>query len=229
MTTAASRSRWPASGSCCAAAGTPGAGTGRRCVSSRRAPAARAPSATGASSCGSSTSPARSAGRRHSRPGRAAEAGRSVPAGRNRAIIRLCRHWARSMRNPLAGPGNGLADVPDEDLMLLVARGLVQEPATELFARHNRDLFNFLAWLCGGNLAEAEDLAQKTWLKLITRCADYQPGAAAFRTYLFQIARNAFLDARRAAGERLREDIDVHVALEAGGPRDATQGIGAQE
>src|SRR5690606_19812961 len=64
------------------------------------------------------------------------------------------------MKTSSASPPDGLADVPDEDLMLLVARGLVQEPATELFARHNRDLFNFLAWLCGGNLAEAEDLAQ---------------------------------------------------------------------
>jgi RNA polymerase sigma-70 factor (ECF subfamily) len=94
----------------------------------------------------------------------------------------------------------------DQDLMLLVARGLVQEPAAELFDRHNRALYNFLAWLCNGNLAEAEDLTQKTWLKLISRCGDYRPGAATFRTYLFQIARNAFLDARRSAGERLRDD-----------------------
>ncbi|MFA7504223.1 MAG: sigma-70 family RNA polymerase sigma factor [Burkholderiaceae bacterium] len=111
------------------------------------------------------------------------------------------------------GPNSGLAELPDEDLMLLVARGLIQEPATELFARHNRALFNFLAWLCDGRLDEAEDLAQKTWFKLISRCADYQPGRAAFRTYLFQIARNGFIDARRAAGERLREDIDVDEAL----------------
>src|SRR5690606_12016169 len=154
---------------------------------------------------------------------------RAMPPAPNRAIMRLSHHRRRRMPTPPAGPSTGLAELPDEDLMLLVARGLVREPATELFARHNRALYNFLAWLCGGDLAQAEDLTQKTWLKLITRCADYQPGAAAFRTYLFQIARNGFLDARRAAGERLREDIDVHVALEAGGPRDATQGIGAQE
>ncbi len=117
------------------------------------------------------------------------------------------------MKTTSASPPEGLEELPDEDLMLLVARGIVQEPATELFARHNRALYNFLAWLCGGNLAEAEDLTQKTWLKLISRCADYQPGRAAFRTYLFQIARNGFLDARRAAGERLREDIDVEDAL----------------
>lgn len=113
--------------------------------------------------------------------------------------------------NPTHAPGaDALHALPDEDLMLLVARGLIQEPAHELFSRHNRALYNFLAWLCQGNLAEAEDLTQKTWLKLISRCGDYQPGAAAFRTYLFQIARNAFLDARRAADERLRDEaIDI--------------------
>jgi RNA polymerase sigma-70 factor (ECF subfamily) len=117
------------------------------------------------------------------------------------------------METTAENPPGGLEELPDEDLMLLVARGIVQEPATELFARHNRALYNFLAWLCAGNLAEAEDLTQKTWLKLISRCADYEPGRAAFRTYLFQIARNGFLDARRAGGERLREDMDVDDAL----------------
>lgn len=121
------------------------------------------------------------------------------------------------METTAENPPGGLEELPDEDLMLLVARGIVQEPATELFARHNRALYNFLAWLCEGNLAEAEDLTQKTWLKLISRCADYEPGGAAFRTYLFQIARNGFLDARRAAGERLREDVDVDEALERSG------------
>ena len=117
------------------------------------------------------------------------------------------------MKPAPSSPPGGLGELPDEDLMLLVARGLVQEPATELFARHNHALYNFLAWLCAGNFAEAEDLTQKTWLKLISRCADYQPGRAAFRTYLFQIARNGFLDARRAAGERLREEMDAQDVL----------------
>ncbi|MCD0278998.1 MULTISPECIES: sigma-70 family RNA polymerase sigma factor [Xanthomonas] len=92
-----------------------------------------------------------------------------------------------------------LAPLPDEELMLLVANGFVEQPATELFKRHNRALFNFLAWQCEGNLSEAEDLAQKTWVKLMTRCSDYRPGQAAFTSFLFQIARNAWLDTRRSA------------------------------
>lgn len=100
-----------------------------------------------------------------------------------------------------------LATLPDEELMLLVARGIVEQPATELFRRHNRALYNFVAWQCQGNLAEAEDITQRTWEKLMTRCADYTP-TAAFRTYLFQIARNLWLDLRRSAAETQREALD---------------------
>lgn len=92
-----------------------------------------------------------------------------------------------------------LARLPDEELMLLVANGFVEQPATELFKRHNRTLFNFLAWQCEGNVSEAEDLAQKTWVKLMTRCSDYRPGQAAFTSFLLQIARNAWIDTRRSA------------------------------
>lgn len=93
-----------------------------------------------------------------------------------------------------------LAELPDEDLMLLVAGGLIEPPAAELFRRHNKPLFNYLAWLCGGNTHEAEDVTQKTWLRILTRCADYRPQAA-FRTYLIQIARNIWLDGRKSAWE----------------------------
>lgn len=100
-----------------------------------------------------------------------------------------------------------LAALPDEDLMLLVANGLVEKPASELFRRHNRALFNFIAWQCQGDTAQAEDIAQRTWEKLMTRCADYRPQAA-FRTFLFQIARNQWLDLRRSPTESRRAELD---------------------
>ncbi|MCB1889483.1 MAG: sigma-70 family RNA polymerase sigma factor [Rhodocyclaceae bacterium] len=90
--------------------------------------------------------------------------------------------------------------------MLLVARGFVREPATELFRRHNRGLFNYLAWLSGGDRREAEDIAQATWVRVMSRCGDYQPQAA-FRTFLFQIARNAWLDARGSAWHARRAEL----------------------
>lgn len=97
-------------------------------------------------------------------------------------------------------PPPPLGELPDEDLMTLIAQGIVSEPVAELFRRHNRALFNFIAWSCQGDRDEAEDICQKTWLKLM-RCANYQP-TAAFRTFLYQIARNALLDARKSAYAR---------------------------
>ncbi|MGO4153454.1 RNA polymerase sigma factor [Cupriavidus sp. YAF13] len=97
--------------------------------------------------------------------------------------------------------------------MLLVANGLIEQPVAELFRRHNAALYNYVAWLCQGNTGEAEDVAQKTWVKLMTRCADYQPSAA-LRTFLFQIARNTWLDQLRGAYERQRDTLDeTHLAM----------------
>lgn len=109
-----------------------------------------------------------------------------------------------------AAPADALDALPDHDLMLLVAGGIIEQPVTELFRRHNAGLYNYLAWLCQGNTGEAEDLAQKTWVKLMTRCGDYQPSAA-FRTFLFQIARNAWLDQVRGAEARQRDALDEHL------------------
>lgn len=110
--------------------------------------------------------------------------------------------------SPASHPsGDALASLPDHDLMLLVAGGIIEQPVTELFRRHNAGLYNYVAWLCQGNSGEAEDIAQKTWVKLMTRCGDYQP-TAAFRTFLFQIARNTWLDQVRSADARQRESQD---------------------
>jgi len=108
-----------------------------------------------------------------------------------------------------ASPAPNIASLPDADLMLLVAGGVIEAPIGELFRRHNSGLFNYVAWLCRGDTGEAEDIAQKTWIQLMTRCGDYTP-TAAFRTFLFQIARNAWLDQVRSAHARLRESIDAH-------------------
>ncbi len=38
---------------------------------------------------------------------------------------------------PSAAPGAALSALPDHDLMLLVAGGIIEQPVTELFRRHN--------------------------------------------------------------------------------------------
>lgn len=100
-----------------------------------------------------------------------------------------------------------ISALPDADLMLLVAGGVIETPIAELFRRHNAGLYNYIAWLCQGDTSEAEDIAQKTWIQLMTRCGNYLP-TAAFRTFLFQIARNAWMDQVRSAHARLRDSVD---------------------
>ncbi len=118
-----------------------------------------------------------------------------------------------SSADPAASRPAGLAALPDTDLMLLVANGLIEQPVAELFRRHNAALYNYVAWLCQGDAGEAEDVAQKTWVKLMTRCGDYQPSAA-LRTFLFQIARNTWLDQLRGAYQRQRDTLEeTHLAL----------------
>ncbi|QOT77595.1 RNA polymerase sigma factor [Cupriavidus basilensis] len=122
---------------------------------------------------------------------------------------------ASSPGAPPSPSSAGLSALPDADLMLLVANGLIEQPVAELFRRHNAALYNYVAWLCQGNTGEAEDVTQKTWVKLMTRCADYQPSAA-LRTFLFQIARNTWLDQLRGAYERQRDTLDeTHLAMPA--------------
>jgi RNA polymerase sigma-70 factor (ECF subfamily) len=89
-----------------------------------------------------------------------------------------------------------LSVLPDEDLMVLITQGIVEGPMAELFRRHNRALFNFVAWSCQGNHEEAEEICRKTWVNLM-RTQDYQP-IGAFQTFLYQIARDALVAEKRA-------------------------------
>lgn len=94
-----------------------------------------------------------------------------------------------------------LAALPDKDLMALIVQGNVTGPASELYRRHNRALFNFVSWGCQGHSFEAEEICQKVWLKII-HCSEYQP-AASFNTHFYQIARDLLADIRSDAYDPL--------------------------
>ncbi|WP_343572836.1 RNA polymerase sigma factor [Pseudomonas sp.] len=71
------------------------------------------------------------------------------------------------------------------------------EAFAELYARHRLGLFRFLCGLCGDS-AQAEEVFQETWLSLVR--SDSQPGAASFKTWLYQIGRNRLIDHWRKQG-----------------------------
>ena len=64
-----------------------------------------------------------------------------------------------------------------------------------LYNRHKDALFNFL-FRSLPNYAIVEEIAQETWLVVIQQAAAYKPEAA-FRTWLFTVARNRLIDHQR--------------------------------
>ena len=87
----------------------------------------------------------------------------------------------------------------DEDLMLAYQRG--DTSAFEaLLRRHEKGIFGF-AWRQLGSRAQAEEVTQECFLRVITASSRYT-ARASFRHYLYQIARNLCVDQlRRKAPE----------------------------
>lgn len=80
----------------------------------------------------------------------------------------------------------------DEALMLRYQRGEMQAFEV-LFARYERPLQGMLSRRLGFNAAIAAEIAQETWLSIVTTSATYMPSAS-FRTYLYHIAHNKLTD-----------------------------------
>lgn len=86
------------------------------------------------------------------------------------------------------------AHLSDEALMLRYCEGDL--PAfKELYQRHSRGLYRFLAWR-SPRQDWVDEIAQDSWISLHNARDRYQPQAS-FRTYLYQIARNRLIDLLR--------------------------------
>src|SRR5438105_5514891 len=89
-------------------------------------------------------------------------------------------------------PGLTMTDArPDEELMLYVRNG-VPEMLGVLFERYHVPLFNFFYRLTGNRMA-SEDLVQDAFYRILKYRQSYKPGSP-FRTWMYQIARNARAD-----------------------------------
>ncbi len=83
----------------------------------------------------------------------------------------------------------------DDALMARVAAGDSQAWPT-LVNRHLRGVVAY-AWSILGDGAEAEDVAQETFVRLMRKAPQWQPGAARLRTWLFRVATNLCIDRLR--------------------------------
>jgi RNA polymerase sigma factor (sigma-70 family) len=94
-------------------------------------------------------------------------------------------------------------ELPDEDLMLAYAAGDVAA-FDALYARHEAALYRFVRRLLGGALAaQADEVFQDTWLRIVAARASFRPQGAAWRTWAFTIAHNAAMDRLRVSGREV--------------------------
>ncbi len=93
----------------------------------------------------------------------------------------------------------------DERLMLRFQGGDVRA-FEELVRRHRTPLFSFLLRLTGDR-GRAEDLCQETFLRVVRAAAGWEKRAA-FRSWLYAVARNQAVDAARRQALRRTEPLD---------------------
>ncbi len=97
-------------------------------------------------------------------------------------------------------------DVPDDQLMLAYAGGDVSA-FDVLYARHQGALFRFVRRLLGSPMAaQADEVFQDTWVRIIGARAQFSPNGASWKTWAFTIAHNLAMDRLRKSGREVSLD-----------------------
>jgi RNA polymerase sigma-70 factor (ECF subfamily) len=96
-----------------------------------------------------------------------------------------------------------LEDLPDDQLMLAYVGGDTSA-FDMLYARHESALFRFIRRLLGIRLAaEADEVFQETWTRIISEREDFSPEGVAWRTWAFTVAHNLATDRLRMSGHEV--------------------------
>lgn len=96
--------------------------------------------------------------------------------------------------------------MPDDQLMLAYAAGDAAA-FNALYARHEGALFRFVRRLLGRALvAQADEVFQDTWLRIVSARDSFSPQGAAWRTWAFTIAHNVAMDRLRVSGREIGVD-----------------------
>jgi RNA polymerase sigma factor (sigma-70 family) len=94
----------------------------------------------------------------------------------------------------------------DDTLMAAYAQG--DAAAFErLYARHQAGLYRFVRRLLGTALsAQADEVFQDTWLRVVHARERWAPQGASFRTWLFTLAHHRVIDLLRKSGREVALD-----------------------
>ena len=113
----------------------------------------------------------------------------------------------------------------DEDsLVRALARG--EDGAMAALTALHLDSVLGLAWRNLGNRADAEDVAQETFVRLLSKAATWRPGGPGPRAWLFRVATNLCIDRHRARARAPQgaEEVET-VADTAGAPLEGSIAI----
>jgi RNA polymerase sigma factor (sigma-70 family) len=76
-----------------------------------------------------------------------------------------------------------------------------------LYARHQTGLYRFIRRLLGSALnAQADEVFQDTWLRVVHARARWEPQGATFRTWLYTLAHHRVIDLLRRSGREVSLD-----------------------
>jgi RNA polymerase sigma factor (sigma-70 family) len=94
------------------------------------------------------------------------------------------------------------AQVDDDDVALMNAFAAGDVQAFEwLYRRHQAALYRFVRRLLGRDAAaQADEVFQDTWLRVVHAKDRYTPQGASFRTWLFTLAHHRAIDVLRRSG-----------------------------
>ena len=81
----------------------------------------------------------------------------------------------------------------------------------DLISRYQQKLFNIACYFCG-NTSLAEDICQEVFIKVFKSIGQYK-GKSSFSTWLYQIAKNTFLNEKKKI-QRKRENQESESGIE---------------
>jgi RNA polymerase sigma-70 factor (ECF subfamily) len=98
----------------------------------------------------------------------------------------------------------------DDDAALMAAFAAGEVQAFEwLYQRHQAALYRFVRRLLGrAGAAQADEVFQDTWLRVLQAKERYSPQGAQFRTWLFTLAHHRAIDVLRRSGREISTPAD---------------------